>query len=161
MQRPPTNPAADAIDQMVADRIEKQRKPIQSKSNSKGTFLRQIKAVAKRIQSSDWEGTKPVDLVALFAWCHHQIYGIWPEDLYVTATRTKARMLAGRMVKDAFGGDMDEALNFMRWTWRREGDFEEWRRKNRKPGKVMSWNQQFGAARLRTEYRINKERGLE
>jgi hypothetical protein len=135
-------------------------KPKPKKRNPGTPFeiKRAIQDIERRVEEEDWEKMRPGMLVALFAWCHEKTYGVAPADLKGQSWRN-AQRCAGMMVKKDFGGDIDKALEFLRWTWQRERRIEQWRRDNNQHGKVIGWYDQFQRGELLTKYRVDVARG--
>lgn len=101
-----------------------------------------------------WDVAEPRHLVALYAWCHEQVYGVAPAELvgYAWAGAVSAALA---LVRNEFRGDVPSAVDFLRWVWARERERESWRRRNRPDGggSRIGWRLQFGRAML-TDYRI-------
>ena len=112
------------------------------------------------VDAGDFAGAKVAHLVALYRWCHERVYEVDPEELtgetWVTATKC-----AGQLVRNAFGGDLGAAIDFLRWTWRREEGREKWRRENGRDGRRITWRDQFAAKYLITDYRLARARDAE
>jgi len=92
---------------------------------------------------------RPVELVALYAYLHEKVFGVFPEEIRGTEA-TLASGLAGRCVKEHFGGSLEDAARFVCWTW--------WRQEQRakKPGTTMfriTWRIQFGHSMV-TDYKM-------
>lgn len=120
--------------------------------------IRQLAAeCAEMRRTGRWDEATAGHLVALCAYCHEKVYGVSDPDL-VGKNYGLAQTLAGKMIRDKFGGDVKSAVDFVRWTWKRERDTEEWRRKNDKPGRRIGFRLQFGASGLYADWRLDVER---
>lgn len=118
-----------------------------------------IADVEDRIKRQDWSNVTVAMLVALYWVCHIKIYGCEPAELDSANTFTNAMKCAGKMVKEQFDGDLQKAVNFMRWVWTRERDREDWRRRNNVAGgRRITWQQQFIYLGLVTDWRAAKAR---
>ena len=122
------------------------------------TAIARTRAEAERMRlERSWGDAKPGHLVALYAWCHEQVYGVAPAELSGLDWSGAAAM-AAKLVRDEFGGKMAEVIEFMRWLWRREKAREKWRRDNDREGGRISWRTQFKGGACVTDYRIDKAR---
>jgi hypothetical protein len=150
--------AADALEKFV--RYDPDARPKKKRlSLSRRRILGHVQEVNDRLQAKNWEGYTPTLLVALFMWCHEKTYNTEPLELLSPKTFTRARMQAARLRDKEFGGNMDDTLEFMRWTWRKEQATEEWRRtKNNGQGRTIDWYRQFCSSELVTKYRIDRAR---
>lgn len=98
----------------------------------------------------DYSSLTHRSVVGLFIVLHQQVYGVEPEDLLEGHAMDGAMSAARRMVDEEFAGRLDCALEFVRWTWRREkkqfpGRLSDWR---------ISWRWQLASRSLMTDYRI-------
>jgi len=141
--------AAQSLDSMVASRRTRRS------AVSKATIEREIADIERRVAENDWRSLKPAQLVAVYAWCHDRAYGVRPDDL-TGATWSDARKRAGLMVKRDFGGDVDAALEFLRWVWGREEGRIEWKKANGRPIRRLTWHDQFTARWLLSDYRVDQ-----
>lgn len=110
-----------------------------------------------RAQSGEWANADPAVLVALYEWLHRSVYGVDPEELNGRAWAF-ASTAAKRMVAKDFAGDVADAVEFMKWTWKRELKNEEWRRANGRDTRRVGWRLQFVGGYLLTDYRMAKAR---
>lgn len=97
-------------------------------------------------------------LVALYARLHEQIYGVAPEELGEGRAMLAASSSASKLVREAMRGSLVEAIEFLRWTWRRERFVEQKRRANGETGRRIGWRLQFASAGLLTDYRVDAAR---
>lgn len=108
------------------------------------------------LESGDWSQATPSHIVALYKWCHKEIYGV--DALEVKGQEfALATQVAKNFAIREFGNDYSELVAFIRWTWHREGEREAWRRNNSKEGKRIGWRLQFNASLL-TDYRLHLAR---
>lgn len=136
----------DACDEFVGNRTGHKRQEIQ-----KSSFRQHVERAKAAMKTGDWSGANGTTLVALVCVLHFNIYGVElemsPRERFIAA-RT-----AGLMLKREFGDDLQKMILFLRWTWRREREREEWRRKNGRDGGSIGWRLQFGP-HLLTDYRL-------
>ena len=148
-------PAVDPIAAFVGERPAKKRKPI-SKAQAANA-----RADAKaRSLSGDWAGARGLTLVALWEYMHELVYGVAPADLLAPADWLRAAATANRFLDDAFAGDANALVDFMRWTWRREEGREQWRRENGKSGGRIGYRLQFSGSIL-SDFRVDHARQSE
>lgn len=115
--------------------------------------------VGVMLADGDFDDARPTHLVALYEWCHEQVYGVKPMELDHGETWKHATFAAAKLVKEQFRGDMKATVEFVRWTWRRE----RWREGKRREGDTISvgrigWRLQFVQRHLVTDYRIDLAR---
>jgi len=115
--------------------------------------------VRAMLADGNFENAKAPHLVALYEWCHEQVYGVAPAELSQGETWKHATFAASKLLKEAFAGDLAETVAFVRWTWRRERSREQQRRDGRSEtiGRI-GWRLQFVHRHLVTDYRIDKAR---
>lgn len=106
-----------------------------------------------------FDEARPTHLVALYEWCHEQVYGVLPAELAQGETWKHATFAASKLVATEFRGDIKATVEFIRWTWRRE----RWREGKRREGTSESvgrigWRLQFVQRHLVTDYRIDLAR---
>ena len=134
-------------------------RPQKKKSKlTKAKILKFVNQVDAKMAAQDWEGYSPSLVVALYMWCHKEVYGVEQLELQSPAVFEKARMQAARQRKEHFENDVEKQLLFMRWVWRRERGYEEWRRNNGGVGKTIHWYRQFVSAEMVMAYRIDEAR---
>ncbi len=143
--------AAAAVDAMVGTKKKGPR------SVSPSQIKREISEVRRRVEKDDWAGMRPGLLVAVYSWCHEETYGVPPGELRGTVWG-KARLAAGKMVKREFGGDVEAAVEFLRWVWGREHDRERRRRDQGQETSRITWHSQFIRRYFLTDYRIFQSR---
>ena len=112
-----------------------------------------IAEVRERITRQNWKDMKVGRLVALYWICHEKIYGVVPAEIDKTAVWEQVMKAAGGMVKNEFDGDMQQAIEFMRWVWTDEARKENWRRANHKPAGRIKWQNQFLHGYLISDWR--------
>lgn len=108
-------------------------------------------------QSGDWSDALPRHLVVLHGMIHEHVYGVAPAES-TGAEFAAAAVAAARMLKVDFGGDAQAMFEFIRWSWQREQDREEWRRQNHKEGGRLDWRRQFCQRGILTDYRVDMAR---
>jgi hypothetical protein len=92
-------------------------------------------------------------LVAFFAWCYREVYGVEAVDLLGVAG-LGARSAADKLVREQFDGDPGACVQFIRWAWYREREREAWRREHKRDGRRLDWRAQFVGRSLLAEYRL-------
>jgi hypothetical protein len=112
---------------------------------------------ARRAQSGDWAGATGLHLVGLYAHLHAGVYGVHATELDAQGWAFAAAA-AKRMTDRQFGGEIERAVEFLRWVWRREEDREKWRRSNGREGGRIGWRLQFCASGLVDDYRVDQAR---
>ena len=110
-----------------------------------------------RVFSNDWADAPPATLVALYEWLHREVYGVDAAELDGRAWAF-ALSAAKRMIEREFGGDIAEAVDFVKWSWKREGQREKFRRESNRDGLRIGWRLLFQSGYLITDYRIAKAR---
>lgn len=100
-------------------------------------------------------------LVALYARLHEQVYGSRPGELEEGKSFLAACSSASRLVRESFGGELRGAIEYLRWTWRRERFVEGKRRANGETGRRIGWRLQFASQSLLTDYRVDLARKSE
>lgn len=118
---------------------------------------RAVEAAREIFKAEDWDSLAVAHLVAFYLIFHREVYGADAPDLVGNAWRG-ACSAASKLVRDEFGGDKRQALEFLRWTWARERERERWRREHGRDGRRICWRQQFVWRSLLAEYRVANER---
>lgn len=112
----------------------------------------------KFLEVGDWTPATPIHLVALYLWCHHTVYGVIAGEV-----QGKEYAIAAKTAKDflqiQFEGDINKCVSFIRWTWKREEEREQWRRSNNQQGKRIGWRLQFSPS-LVTDYKLAMARAV-
>lgn len=98
-------------------------------------------------------------LVAFWMRCHQMVYGVVPSEMEESRDWSRAVYAASTLVRKEFGGNTAEALEFLKWTWRRERAREE-RAKERREKRVgrVGWQLQFCHRNLLTDWRLEQAR---
>ncbi len=112
---------------------------------SRATVAGLVMAANAMRVSKDWSRATPGHLVALWAWCHEQVYGVAPEEAGSPAQFGRACMRAGQLVKASFGGNVAQAVEFMRWSWAREKRRHAWRVREGQELRRVGWALQFSS----------------
>lgn len=139
-------------------RPKAKKRPANRNGPKASTILDQIDKVQEIAANPErWSEMTPAMFVALYAWLHSEVYGVDPSAELAGKTGLAARGAAKRMVDEMFDGDRVAAVDFVRWSWRREKGREQWRRDNGQAGSRMGWRWQFGPA-LVNDYRVHLRR---
>lgn len=152
------NQAADELEELIRNvRSSKPRRRSTRGAVSVQSIQESFDECEKMRDSDDWSKATARHLVALYSWCHEQVYGAAPAELvgYVWKSACSA---AAKMVTEQFDGDYQKAVEFVRWTWAREHGREEWRIKNQQQGSRIGWKLQFVTMHILTDYRIDMAR---
>jgi hypothetical protein len=96
---------------------------------------------------------EPRHLVALYAYQHERVYGVFPEELVRPNDHAGAVSAARSLLSQAFDGDMREALEFMRWVWQEQRRRAAKKRANGETPFRVGWRLQFVDRRFVTDYR--------
>jgi hypothetical protein len=113
------------------------------------------------MKARDWEARRGElhvgHLVALYCWCHGEVYRVQPSELDQAHEFAVAIVMAKRFADQQFRGDLVEVVKFIQWCWKREHRNENWRLQNGHQGRRLTWRIQFSAA-LVTDYRLDLAR---
>lgn len=152
-------PQLDPLANFIGGSAEKISKTKAPKKTDPGARRKQyVEEMEERIKRQDWKNLSAGQLVAVYWVCHLKIYGVPPKELDSTSNYSRAMMMAAKLVKDEFAGDVDLAVDFMRWAWFREKDREDWRKRNNTSGRRITWYLQFVAKDLLTDWQREKFR---
>ena len=107
------------------------------------------------MKDGDWSAATASTFVALYSLLYERVYGV---PMRTTGRERQLAVLrAGQMLRADFDGDAGAMATFMRWTWKREAEREEWRRQNARDGGSIGWKLQFGTHVL-GDYRLAQAR---
>lgn len=142
-----------AVEKSIDEFVGKPKKP---RAPNKAKVREQLREM---LVSNDFGAATASHLVALYEWCHEQVYGARPSEMDAGDAWKLATFSAARLVKDEFNGDFQRAIEFVRWTWQREKAREQARRtgRNSSVGRI-GWRLQFVTRHLVTDYRIDMAR---
>jgi hypothetical protein len=107
--------------------------------------------------SGEWQKADALHLVLLYAELHRQVYGADALEIAAVKALTLAARAARNLADLYFEGDYGAVVSFMRWSWKREQEREEWRRANNREGGRLGWRLQFSAS-LVSDYRVSERR---
>jgi hypothetical protein len=119
-------------------------------------FAKVIDEATEFLAKGTWEKAEPKHFVAIYADLHFKVYGAPPGELG-SRERAYAATMAKKMLDSEFGGDRIAMSKFVAWTWTREKETEQWRRRTGNPGRRIDWRLQFGG-RLLTDFRVDENR---
>ena len=146
--------AAEELELTVKDHAKQQKRRQQGRSMN----VDQIKAEAEQMREKQcWASATPKHLVQLHAMLHAHVYGVVSgsgqgrEFTFASSSATK-------MLREEFANDPEAMVDFLRWSWQREQDREEWRRKNGRDGARLDWRRQFAQRSVLTDYRVEQAR---
>lgn len=107
---------------------------------------------------NDWTAARAVHFVALYAWCHEQVYGVAPAELTTgkagARIRLQATSAAARMLTQEFAGRPKAMAGFLRWVWQREKGREEWAARTGAQRGRVTWYKQFEERTMLTEFKV-------
>ena len=126
------------------------------KTITDGRFDKAVREAEAMMRGGDWADAKPLHFVALYVVLHEGVYGVSPGELG-PQQRLQACGFAHRLLKHEFDEEPAAMAAFVRWTWQREKEREQWRRANARSGGRIGWRLQFSGTLL-TDYRIDCER---
>lgn len=116
--------------------------------------------VRAMLSTNDFNGVRPLHLVALYEWCHEQVYGVRPAEFAKKAAWRPALFAASKLTREEFRDSGAAVVDFIRWTWTRERAREAARRAGRNESTSrIGWRLQFVTRHLVTDYRIEIARG--
>jgi len=144
--------AADSLDKWVAKSGSKSGK----RSGASKRSIDKAMGEARDLIKAKAEAATPAQLVALYCICYEDVYGIEPIEM-VGETWKRACFAAARLVKQEFQGCSGEAMEYLRWTWRREKHREQHRSDDARRWRV-TWRQQFVSKSLLSDYRTEMAR---
>jgi len=146
-----TEAAAKSVDDLVRTRTERKKaegeKP---KFGRKASVQKAIEEAKGLVKAGQYNVATPSQLVGLYYLCHEKVYGAVPSELVGEEWR-KAVLAAANLVRREFRGDSAKAIEFVRWTWRREA-WREGRRKEEDRRWRITWRNQFCRADLQADY---------
>ena len=151
----------DKRDKAAASIIEfarRKTKPSPTRGGSKRSRDNAKVEASEMRKGNDWSDAKPRHLVALYCWCHREVYGVEPAELENARAWLSACSAAKRLAVDQFKGNLEGVIGLLRWVWWRERTREKWRRdKLEGAGKRIGWRLQFSRSML-TDYRLFLQR---
>lgn len=140
---PPAENAQAAFDAILVPKRTKAKLSLEARSVN--AFERVIFATEEMVEQNLFAGANERNLAALHSICHAQVYGV-RDEVFETREFLPALSAAQRLVRDDFGGNVDEAIQFVRWVWRREQQREKKRIEDGKSGFRMGWRLVFGTS---------------
>lgn len=101
--------------------------------------------------------------MGLYALCHEMVYGVLPSELEEVRLFRLASREAARLLRSSFGGDVDSAVEYLKWVWGREKGRVQWAASQSPPKERgrLGWRLSFSEAFV-TDYRVaqaSKRRG--
>lgn len=155
--------AQGAAQQSVMQFVEPVRKRKAARKAAGGvpkTRIAKAKVELEELMGAkDWRSFQPLHLVLLWAKCHESVYGVAPDAEMTAVMWRMAAMHAAKLTVQEFGGDVLEAIEFVRWTWLRERYREAMAKRSGQPRvSRIGWRLQFAQRYLVTDYRVDKAR---
>jgi hypothetical protein len=146
--------AADMLDAEIAG----MSKPGLKKARDPRTqFKRATSEMCGMRDSKDWSNARGKHLVALYAWLHSETYKVDPIELLDGNSFMGAASAADKLIVDVFGAEIDRAVQYVCWVWRRER--ARLAKNSANPFRV-GWRLVFVNRSLVTDYRIDLVRGI-
>lgn len=161
MRRKLTPRAFAAATAPHAVRVEQQKRAAEeldailgeaTQNRPKMNWAKVVTECAEMRAANDWSKARAVHAVALYAWCHEQVYKVTAEELVGKGAgplreRLAATSAADRLLKSEFGGDFARLVAFVGWAWREEKRKEGWAKgKGIVLTKRMGWRKQFSSS---------------
>jgi hypothetical protein len=151
-------PSNDFVEQALVRKARRAAAPKRRSSPRRGfeQACQEARELSSRYaQSHDehaFDEASPRVLVGMYALLHTKVYGVSPDDLLDGKAFLGACGMAGKLVRDQFGGSVRRAVEFLRWVWRRE----KWLEDRNKEGRTsrLGWRLQFGCTGLVVDYRV-------
>lgn len=118
-------------------------------------FRAAVQSARRRARSGEWATADGESLVGLYAVCHEMVYGVLPEELEEVALFRQAARSATKLLRESFGGEVDGAVEFLKWVWEREKGRVRWAANQQPPVQRgrLGWRLGFSAAFV-TDYRV-------
>lgn len=117
-------------------------------------FQAALQSARRRAQSGEWATADGEVLVGLYGMLHELVYGVLPEELEEVTLFKQAARTAAKLLRESFGGEVDSAVEFLKWVWEREQGRVKWAA-NQPPVQRgrLGWRLNFSAAFV-TDYRV-------
>jgi hypothetical protein len=135
---------------------EGRKKPDKSRHFRPAQMEMATKEVREFMGTGEWGTATPRHFLALFELLHSDVYGAPYESNAVD--RSRAAMMAGKILHGQFGGEPWRMADFLSWCWSRERKQEKWRLANgREGGRRVGWQLQFSLGMV-NDYRVDMAR---
>jgi hypothetical protein len=108
------------------------------------------------IERNTWAMAETIHLVGLYVVAHEHVYKVPPLDMDGAAWFL-AKRAADKLVEECFANNVEYAVKYLQWVWMREGEKEEWRRRNGTATYRLTWRLVF-SRQLLTDYFVNQQR---
>lgn len=152
-----TRSAAAQLEAMV---VPLKKKPRKRNGPQLGRVKRDMEKIISVVNDPKLRSKmKASEFVALYAWLHAQVYNVDPSNELEGKSGLGARAAAKFVLKTEFADNVDDMVMFLRWTWWREREREEWRKVNNRHGGRITWRYQFSGG-LVNEYRLMRRREI-
>jgi hypothetical protein len=118
-------------------------------------FQAALQSARRRAQSGDWATADGDVLVGLYAVCHEMVYGVLPGELEEVKLFKLAAREASKVLRTQFSGDVDGAVEYLKWVWNREKKRAEWAASQSPPRERgrLGWRLALSDAFV-TDYRV-------
>lgn len=104
-----------------------------------------IASAKARSESGEWADADAATLVGLYAYMHRLVYQVDPVELEEKGNFTNARAAAGNALKRLFNGDVEQVVEFMKWSWKRERERAAYAVNQGRDRNRMSWKWQWSS----------------
>lgn len=121
---PGSRAAADQVSDWARPGSAKRRARPKVKDSEREAARERVRVM---LASREWDSTRGLELVELYAWCHQQVYGVAATDLDAYEA-LQAQRMAGAFIARECSGEPARAVEFVRWAWGRERVREQRRR---------------------------------
>lgn len=93
--------------------------------------------------------------MGLYAACHEMVYGVLPEELEEVRLFKLAAREASRLLRASFKGEVDAAVEYLKWVWGREKGRVQWAASQSPPKERvrLGWRLSFSESFV-TDYRV-------
>lgn len=152
---PEVDAVAEAMDAWTKPKPKRKKPPARVED---GKALEAMGVAKECAASGDWSEATPRVFVALYALLFERVYGLPTADL-TPKSRVLAEAAAKRLLRVEFDEDPVRMAEYMKWSWGREKEREEWRRANQRDGRPLGWALMFGGALL-NDYRLALSRRM-
>jgi len=153
-RRPLNDPPGDAQLGELLDDPRAHRIAGATRSRTLSDLAVVVERVDVMIRSREgWDDAGPRELVGLYAWCHRSVYNVLPVELEVVAEFRAASRAALSLLHQHFHDDPVAAVQFIKWSWKREQGRADWAKREKKDRNRMGWRLQFSPRQI-TDYRV-------
>jgi hypothetical protein len=114
-----------------------------------------VKNAKHRAATGEWCDASSPTIVGLYAYQHEIVYKEMPLELEQKMEFKRAAGMAKTTIQ-AFDGDVDAVVEFMKWAWKREQGRIKWSKDNGRERNRFSYRFLFSASQI-TDYRVERK----